>query len=67
MLHYKELGLVNSRELFKEAVKGGYAILDANDHIETPVTKRQNGSVHACQINVLFLGQTGSRQTQTRQ
>jgi fructose-bisphosphate aldolase, class II len=26
MLHYKELGLVNSRELFKEAVKGGYAI-----------------------------------------
>ena len=26
MLHYKELGLVNSRELFKNAVKGGYAI-----------------------------------------
>jgi fructose-bisphosphate aldolase class II len=26
MLHYKELGLVNSRELFKGAVKGGYAI-----------------------------------------
>jgi fructose-bisphosphate aldolase class II len=26
MLHYKELGLVNSRELFREAVKGGYAI-----------------------------------------
>ncbi|HPR73205.1 MAG TPA: class II fructose-1,6-bisphosphate aldolase [Bacteroidales bacterium] len=26
MLHYKELGLVNSRELFKDAVKGGYAI-----------------------------------------
>jgi fructose-bisphosphate aldolase class II len=26
MLHYKELGLVNSRELFKSAVKGGYAI-----------------------------------------
>jgi fructose-bisphosphate aldolase class II len=26
MLHYKELELVNSRELFKEAVKGGYAI-----------------------------------------
>jgi fructose-bisphosphate aldolase class II len=26
MLHYKELGLVNSRELFKKAVKGGYAI-----------------------------------------
>lgn len=26
MLHYKELGLVNSRELFKEAIKGGYAI-----------------------------------------
>jgi fructose-bisphosphate aldolase class II len=26
MLHYKELGLVNSRELFRGAVKGGYAI-----------------------------------------
>ena len=26
MMHYKELGLVNSRELFKKAVKGGYAI-----------------------------------------
>ena len=26
MLHYKELGLVNSRELFQKAVKGGYAI-----------------------------------------
>jgi fructose-bisphosphate aldolase class II len=26
MLHYKEIGLVNSRELFKAAVKGGYAI-----------------------------------------
>ncbi len=26
MLHYKELGLVNSRELFKAAVKGAYAI-----------------------------------------
>jgi fructose-bisphosphate aldolase, class II len=26
MLHYKELGLVNSRELFKKAGKGGYAI-----------------------------------------
>ena len=26
MLHYKELGLVNSRQLFKNAVKGGYAI-----------------------------------------
>jgi fructose-bisphosphate aldolase class II len=26
MIHYKELGLVNSRELFAKAVKGGYAI-----------------------------------------
>jgi fructose-bisphosphate aldolase, class II len=26
MLHYKELGLVNSRELFQKAIKGGYAI-----------------------------------------
>ncbi len=26
MIHYKELGLVNSKELFKNAVKGGYAI-----------------------------------------
>ena len=26
MLHYKELGLVNSRELFQKAVMGGYAI-----------------------------------------
>jgi len=26
MLHYKELGLVNSRQLFKDAMKGGYAI-----------------------------------------
>jgi fructose-bisphosphate aldolase class II len=26
MLHYKELGLVNSKELFRGAVKGGYAI-----------------------------------------
>ena len=26
MLHYKELGLVNSTALFKKAVKGGYAI-----------------------------------------
>jgi len=26
MLHYKELGLVNSRNLFKDAVKGGYAV-----------------------------------------
>lgn len=26
MVHYKELGLVNSRDLFKGAVKGGYAI-----------------------------------------
>jgi fructose-bisphosphate aldolase class II len=26
MIHYKELGLVNSRELFQKAVKGGYAI-----------------------------------------
>jgi len=26
MLHYKELGLVNSKELFAKAVKGGYAI-----------------------------------------
>ena len=26
MLHYKELGLVNTKELFKKAVKGGYAI-----------------------------------------
>ena len=26
MVHFKELGLVNSKELFKNAVKGGYAI-----------------------------------------
>ena len=26
MINYKDLGLVNSRELFKKAVKGGYAI-----------------------------------------
>jgi fructose-bisphosphate aldolase class II len=26
MIHYKELGLVNSKELFAKAVKGGYAI-----------------------------------------
>jgi fructose-bisphosphate aldolase, class II len=26
MIHFKELGLVNSRELFQKAVKGGYAI-----------------------------------------
>ena len=26
MIHYKELGLVNSRDLFQKAVKGGYAI-----------------------------------------
>ncbi len=26
MLHYKELGLVNSKDLFSKAVKGGYAI-----------------------------------------
>src|SRR5512137_340700 len=26
MVHYKELGLVNSKELFRKAVKGGYAI-----------------------------------------
>ena len=26
MIHYKELGLVNSKELFHKAVKGGYAI-----------------------------------------
>jgi fructose-bisphosphate aldolase class II len=26
MVHYKELGLVNSRELFQKAIKGGYAI-----------------------------------------
>jgi len=26
MVHYKELGLVNSKELFKAAVRGGYAI-----------------------------------------
>jgi fructose-bisphosphate aldolase class II len=26
MLHYKELGLVNTRELFKKAFQGGYAI-----------------------------------------
>ncbi len=26
MLHYTELGLINSRELFKDAMKGGYAI-----------------------------------------
>jgi len=26
MLHYKELGLVNSRELFKDAIRSGYAI-----------------------------------------
>ncbi len=26
MVHYKELGLVNSKELFQKAVKGGYAI-----------------------------------------
>lgn len=26
MTHYKDLGLVNSRELFQKAVKGGYAI-----------------------------------------
>ena len=26
MVHFKELGLVNSRELFKNAFKGGYAV-----------------------------------------
>ena len=26
MVSYKELGLVNSREIFAKAVKGGYAI-----------------------------------------
>jgi len=26
MIHYKELGLINSRKLFEDAVKGGYAI-----------------------------------------
>ncbi len=26
MIHYKELGLVNTKELFQKAVKGGYAI-----------------------------------------
>ena len=26
MVSYKELGLVNSKELFKKAVEGGYAL-----------------------------------------
>ena len=26
MVHYKELGLVNSRELFRKAIKGEYAV-----------------------------------------
>ena len=26
MVHYKELGLVNTKELFKKAMDGGYAI-----------------------------------------
>ena len=26
MISYKDLGLVNSRELFAKAIKGGYAI-----------------------------------------
>ena len=26
MVHYKELGLVNTKELFKKAMEGGYAI-----------------------------------------
>ena len=26
MVSYKELGLVNSKELFKKAIEGGYAI-----------------------------------------
>ena len=26
MVNYKDLGLVNTREMFKRAVKGGYAI-----------------------------------------
>ena len=30
MVSYKELGLVNTREMFKGAIKGGYAIPDFN-------------------------------------
>ena len=26
MVHYKELGLVNTKEIFAKAIKGGYAI-----------------------------------------
>ena len=26
MVHYKELGLVNTRDLFEKAMRGGYAI-----------------------------------------
>ena len=28
MVNYKELGLVNTREMFKRAINGGYAIPD---------------------------------------
>ena len=30
MVSYKELGLVNTKEMFAKAVKGGYAIPDYN-------------------------------------
>ena len=42
MVNYKDLGLVNTRELFKKAVKGGYAI----SYELTVKAKDANGTVY---------------------
>ena len=76
MLHYKELGLVNSKELFKKAVKGGYAIpafnfnnleqlqaiISACVETKSPVILQVfKGSTQICQSDLAAIpGQRGS-------
>ena len=42
MINYKDLGLVNTREMFAKAIKGGYAIPAFNfDPLHKRIRKRQ--------------------------
>ena len=46
MVSYKELGLVNSKELFKKAVDGGYAIPAFNfNNLENTKPSTTSGSI----------------------
>ena len=57
MVNYKELGLVNSRDMFTKAVKGGYAIpafnfnnMEQMQAIIEEIKREYDLNTHECEI-----------------